>query len=605
MANPKRIQAQHARLRDDRAAVSDVIGAMLMVGMTVMAAVGFAVVLFAFEGPANQLHVDIELRTTPGADGSWDTGDERMELVHLGGEPLEQDRTTLSYTADGVSRSYTGTALGYSGSAFADDGDGRMTIGEAWQSPAAAPDYLTLAQDEGVSASLASAQEGSQLIASGTVTGGGILLTAGGGGSCSPDVTAPQVVLSHAPDVTSSSGLAGVLVTAAATDLCGPVDAAVAPRLWYRISPGPAPGPSSYTDLGAMTLGAGTTWTKTIPAPSGGWLFAWGQSLDFYVTGVKDTAAIPNTLFQSTTMTDSIDLVGESAFVQYANAVAGAFVVTAPFANMGANDGLDAQVLEACTGGPPVSNVQSLCGKTSGGVSVTSPELALTSNNQRSSMTGSGTAVHVTGFDVPGDPSSITAFAISLESQRGTGGSTNPNVQLEYQFDAACSGTWTTAGSTFGVTTTSDTTTTRSVSGTFTVVQIETLCVRARVTNAASRPLLTDALSVTVTYSGTTTTHDLNLELGWNGLDPLALNGLLEVDYRVASGETYTVEKFNGATWTACSGSLTSTAGTTYQCTMSLAELLGGSPLVRILGVSDSGAPSTLRLDHARMAVFT
>jgi hypothetical protein len=592
-------------LRQERAAISDVLGSLLMVGITVISAVGFGIVLLAFDGPPDQLHVDVELRTTPGADGLWETGDERMELVHMGGEPLDQDSTTLRYTADSVAHTYSGATLGYVGSAFEDDGNGLMTIGEAWQSPAAVADYLNVAQDEGVTAFLVSAEEQSRLIASGTVTGGGILLTAGSG-SCTPDITAPTVLLSNAPDLTSGSGSSAVTVTAVASDACGPVDVATAPHLWYRITPGPLPGPSSYTDAGAMTFQSGTTWTRNIAAPVGGWSLAWGQTLQYYVTGLKDTAAVPNTLSQSGTTSDAIALVGSSTFVEYANAVAGVFVTAAPFANMGADDGAEAQFLEACTGGPPVSNIQALCGRTTGGVSVSSPDFALASDNQRSTMTGSGTSVHVTGFDVPAVPSSITAFTISYEAQRGTGGATNPTVQLEYQFNSACSAAWTTAGSTFSISSTSDTTTTRVVTTgqPYTEAEIESLCVRARVTNAATRPLLTDTLSLTATYSGATTTYDVNLELGWNGL-PVGLTGLFELDYRVAAGETYTVEKYNGATWTACSGSLTSTTGTTFQCTLSLVELLSGSPLVRVLGTSDAGAPTTLRMDYARMVVFT
>lgn len=586
------------------AAVSDIIGSILLVGITVVAAAAFGIVLLAFDGPADQLHVDIELRTTPGADGLWDTGDERMELVHLGGEPLLQSQTTLTYTADGTQHRYSGSTLGYVGSAFADDGDGRMTIGEVWTSPAAAPDYLDVAQDEAVTASLVSSEDISQLVAAGTVTGGGIVLDTSV--SCTPDITDPTVVLSKTPtDLTSSSGTTAVVVTAVGSDACNAVDTTVAPHLWYRISPGPLPGPAAYTDAGAMTYVSGTTWTKTVTAPAGGWVLAWGQTLQLYVTGVKDTAPTPNTLTQSQTLSDAVDLVGSSHFVQTHDAIAGTFVSTAPFANLGANDNVEAQVLEACNAGAPISNVQSLCGSTAGGSGVTSAAQALRSDDLRSSNTGPGTAVQVSGFDVPGEPASITGFTISYEGQRGTGGSTNPTVQLEYQFDATCASAWTSAGSTFGVTTTSDSTTTRNVGGVVTIAEVESLCVRALVTNAANRPLLTDALTVSVTYSGATTTHDLNLELGWTSLNPLATSGLLDIEYNVASGESYTVEKFNGLTWTACAGAMTSTTAANFQCTLSLAELLVGSPLVRIVGTVDAGAASTLEIDYVRLAVFT
>jgi hypothetical protein len=585
------------------AGVTDIVGSVLLVGITVLAASGLGLLVLSFDGPADRLHVDVELRTVPGADGAWATGDERLQLVHLGGEALPRDGTRLTLEADGAGRTYQGGQLG---DAFA---DGELSIGEAWTSPASAADYLTVDQEEAVAAMLVYEREGGQLLASGAVSGGGIVPDVGGG-SCSPDVTAPTVALSHSPpDLTSASGTAAVTVTASATDACGPVDASVAPRLWYRIAPGPSPGPATFVDLGAMSPQAGATWTRSIPAPAGGWMFAWGQRLEFHVTGVQDTAPTPNVLLQGPTRSDTVELVGAAAFAHYPVAVAGTFAASAPFAAVQADDGVYAQVVEACTLGPPVSNAQTLCGSTAGGVSVTSASNALTSNDQRSSQTGSGTSVHATGFDVPqSTTATLSSFTISYEGQRGGGGATNPTVQLEYQFDPSCAGAWTAAGASFSVTGTADSTVTRTVTAgaPYDVAEIESLCVRARVTNAATRPLLTDALLVSVAYPSATTTYDLNVEFGWSNLAVSGSStGLLDVDHRVAAGESYTVQKFNGAAWVACPGTLSSTSGDLFRCTLTNAELQAGSPLVRIVGAADAGAPSALHLDAVRLAVFS
>ena len=220
------------------------------------------------------------------------------------------------------------------------------------------------------------------------------------------------------------------------------------------------------------------------------------------------------------TRSDEIELSGVASFASHANEVAGRFATAAPFSRVQADDGLSAQIVEACTGGAPASNVQALCGTTAGGVSVTSADQAIRSDDSRATTAGAGTSVHVTGFDVPqSTQATLSSFTIVHEGARGGGGSTNPTVQLEYQFDASCSGAWTAAGATFTLTSTSDATTTRTVSAgaPYAISQIESLCVRARVT-VADRSLLTDALSITVTYPGATTTYDLNTEFGWTGL---------------------------------------------------------------------------------------
>ncbi len=593
--------AQSPCFAGDGRAVSDVVGSVLLVGITVISAAGFGLLLFAFDGPPDTLHINLELRTDAGADGTWGTGDERFQVVHLGGEALARTGTTLSFTADGTTSTFAGTGLG---SAFS---DGELVIGEVWESPAST--LLVLDQDEGVETTLVESTGGSSaLLAAGTVTGGGIIVSTGGG-SCAPDTGDPTVAFVQSPtNLATSLGTTGLAVSIVASDACSAVDIATAPHLWYRISPGPLPGPSAFTDTGAMAFTSGTTWTKTLSAPTGGWLYAWGQTLQYYVTGVTDTATTPNVLSQSATRSDVVDLVGASAFVQSARLVAGAFEAVGPFANMQADDGTDARLLEACATGPPVAGVQTLCGTGTGGTSVTAPESALTSNDQRASMSGAGAAVYATGFDVPAEPTAISQFAINYEGQRGTGGAVDPVVQLEYQYGApACTGAWTSAGSAFTITSTSDTTTTRTVTtgAPFSAAQVESLCVRARIT-LGTRTLLTDALQVEVTYDPVSTpAHDLNVEVSWSGLDPLAVNGLVDIQYTAAAGESYTVEKYTGLTWTACSGTMASTSIANFQCPLSLAELLGGSPTLRILGASDAAATTTLRIDYVRVAVTT
>jgi FlaG/FlaF family flagellin (archaellin) len=599
-----------AALRQDQAAVSDVLGAILLVSITVASATAFGVVLLAFDGPSDVLRVSLEMRTTRGVDGAWGTGDERVELVHLGGEPMPASSTTVRFTADLVESSFSG-ASGLA-SAFS---DGELTIGEVWESPAST--VLDLDQEEPVDAQIVSGERrGTDLLASGTVTGGGIVLdVGGGGGGCSPDDDPPTVSISRSPsNLNTNSGTTAVAVTVTGADACGTVrmdnTAEFRPNLWYRISPGPLPGPTAYTDLGDMAVVPGpgsTSWTLNVPAPTGGWSLAWQQVLQVYVTGVTDTNG--NVLDQSSVSSDIIDLVGSSTFAEFPIAVAGQFLASAPFTNMAADDGLEAQYIEACTGGPPSANDQVLCAASATGVGVTSANLAVTSDNQRSSHSGVGSYVAVYGFDVPAAGATFTRFTATWEGQRSAGSGTNPTVQMEYILDAACpaTGIWATIGAPFSPTTSDTTVTSTAVSIGLTTIQVESLCVRARVTSG-TRAVLTDQVYITPRYSPPApTTYDLNLELGWSGLTvPASSTGLFEMEYRVGTGESYTVEKSNGAGgWTACTGAASSTTSTLYRCSLTFTELSSGSPSIRILGTVDAAAASTLRMDHARMVVFT
>src|SRR5688572_371431 len=87
-------------VRGDEAAVSDVLGSLLLVGITVVSAFGFGLLLLSFEGPSDTLHADLELRTDPGTNG-WGSGDETVQVVHLGGEDLEGGDLTIYFTVDG------------------------------------------------------------------------------------------------------------------------------------------------------------------------------------------------------------------------------------------------------------------------------------------------------------------------------------------------------------------------------------------------------------------------------------------------------------------------------------------------------------------------
>jgi FlaG/FlaF family flagellin (archaellin) len=105
-------------------AVADVVGSLLMVGMTVGMTVVLAFLLLTYDGPQPEPHVRLSLTVTPG-DGVWGNGDEQVRLAHLGGDALSDSAHVLVSTA-GCELDLTGPALG---GAFA---DGSLAVGEVW-----------------------------------------------------------------------------------------------------------------------------------------------------------------------------------------------------------------------------------------------------------------------------------------------------------------------------------------------------------------------------------------------------------------------------------------------------------------------------------------
>lgn len=150
---------------DSDEAVSDVVGAILLVGITVGMTVVLAVLLTVYDGPEAVPQADLAVSVVPGADGSWDTGDEQVRIRHLGGQPLKQT-TVVSVDIDGATTRLTGPALASRWS------DGRLTIGETWSWTPAAP--ASIAADDLVSVQVTGLGGGnSALLAALTVVPGG------------------------------------------------------------------------------------------------------------------------------------------------------------------------------------------------------------------------------------------------------------------------------------------------------------------------------------------------------------------------------------------------------------------------------------------------
>lgn len=271
-------------------AVSDVLGSILLVGITVVMAVVMAGLIFAFRGPENALHADLETRVDSG-DGIWNNGNERIQVVHLGGEALKTYTTRISYTISGTTTTWADATLG---SAFTDDGDGKFTIGEIWSSPTA----YSLLETTPVDILVVSGQEKpDRIVASAVVSGLGFI--GAGTGSCANDLQPPQVVAwSQVPANLQSIYVGTVQVTATVSDCTG-VNQAFPPTLTWGVFPGNSPSGTI-----TMTAQTGNRWTATIPTQV--WSLSAGKTLQYYLGPLRDLVNPPNILTQSPTQSDAL-----------------------------------------------------------------------------------------------------------------------------------------------------------------------------------------------------------------------------------------------------------------------------------------------------------
>ena len=113
------------RLAPSDGAVADVLGAILLVGLTVGMTVVLGGLLMTYDGPRATPHARLSITASPGA-GGWDTNDETIRVQHLGGDPLEAGTRVLIRINGVVVTDLSGAALG---DTFA---DGRLVVGETW-----------------------------------------------------------------------------------------------------------------------------------------------------------------------------------------------------------------------------------------------------------------------------------------------------------------------------------------------------------------------------------------------------------------------------------------------------------------------------------------
>lgn len=150
--------------RDERG-VSDLVGNILLVGITVLTAGVLAGIIFTRPPPQDQTVPDVLVSLNAGPDGMWSTGDENVSVTHRGGEVMRASESKINITGSTPSRTYAGSTLG---TAFA-TGPG-LTIGETWYSTS---QTFTIAQGTAATISVVLSQgSGSRLVTLAQLTAG-------------------------------------------------------------------------------------------------------------------------------------------------------------------------------------------------------------------------------------------------------------------------------------------------------------------------------------------------------------------------------------------------------------------------------------------------
>ena len=207
---------RNARFRRDDRAVSEIVGSVLLVSITVIMAAALGLTVFALTTPVDPVHANLSISLRPGANG-WQTGDESIVIQHLGGEGLTAGQTTVRYTLAGTRTDVTDSALG---SAFA---DGKFTIGETWS--------RTLTVPAGASVDV-------DVIVTTPGTATQVLATLQSDTTCTTDISPPFAIFTQLPTTLNSVTTGAIQVTATVDDLCSGVDTSVDPVFEFQVGSG-------------------------------------------------------------------------------------------------------------------------------------------------------------------------------------------------------------------------------------------------------------------------------------------------------------------------------------------------------------------------------
>ncbi len=571
-------------------AVADIMGSVLLVGITVAMTVGLSLMVANIPGPPDEMYAELKISAQPGPDGNWGTGDEVLQIRHLYGESLSESHAKVVYSVNGASTTIEKDALGFSDDSF--------DIGERWQHT------LVLQHNDDLVVNVVVPHgSGNRLM---TATN---IIT--GEANCSQDNDPPHPIVSQTPaNVEALTGTNGALISALIVDICSAVDPTVIPNLWYEVG--------TTTQTIQMTNVGTDRYEAIIPAPNGNWLTVVGQTLDYRVENMRDTLG---NLGNGPIVSDYIDPIPPNFhYVDGTTPIVGSIQ---DFANMqDPGDGGASATLAEGLGGSGSATTRLYANGLVSQQNWEKPERAHgggfeTDDSNAKYKFANDDPIRLTVMD-PG-PSTDAIQKVVLKGE---------GYQTLWQDDGWQLQACTSIGCTvisgiqdgWGIESTNavpipeavfsfDVSNLRPGGGSWTWTDIQNIEVIVTPRIVFSPPpgpgvapdgdWLLDAAWVEVTHGPG---YDMDIQLDWNGVTNAATH-TLELNYRVALGE-FQVEVWDGVAWNPrVADPLTATSFTKWSTGLSAAEYNSGDPLIRI--ASKNTQPSqqgTVTIDYARIA---
>jgi hypothetical protein len=559
-------------------AVSEVVGSILMVAITVLIAVALGFLVFSIGGPVATTHADLDVRVL-NPDGVWNTG-EKVSITHRGGQTLKSGDTTIIIRVGASTTVLTGGSLG---SAFS---DGKFNIGETWTRTM----NIQGGQLVTVDVVMRTSDGTSQVLA-------GTKLTSGPPDpACATDTTPPYIsIWTVSPSDVSYATTGAVQVIGLVTDACSAIDSSTTPNLYYRLNDGTNP---AYTNEGPMTLVSQDQWQGSIPVPPGGWGTQVNKTLQFYMGPLKDSKGNTG---DSVTRSDLIQSAAVTyTYVLNANPVAGT-VTNLADAQSATDGGLEALVKEKATTAPTTVTRHGSSTATGGATNPSNGRGApddvwarLNSNNNN---------LRVLGFAA--GTGTIQSVRIGYEGHyryESSSVSVNDEFKLYYKISGSTGST----SSAFIPNLSTDAqrfldiTSDRASWSWTDILNLEIWGEYAKVGAEDSIDFYIDSMWLETTSA--TTTYSTNVELNITGV-PSGNPYTLELLYRTKF-DTFRVEVFdpNTATWNTRGSTLTQTVATSWSYQLTVNEYAAGSPRIRIIDQTPAGtSQGEVYFDYVRV----
>ncbi len=281
-------------MRNDEWAVSDVLGNVLLIGITVTSFAALTFMVGQIPPPPDQVHAELSVEVQAGPDQSWSTGDELIVINHLYGESVPADESYVLLGINGATQRFSGAQLDFSG--------GLLDIGETWKRTALVGFNDEVSVDIGVLRS-----------------GGSTLLTSTriitGESNCASDNDPPHAIINQEPtNLEALTGTDPLIVTALLVDICSNVDGLNDPLFEYWFN-------TETHQSVVMTPLGGDTWRVELPAPNGDWLTRAGSTFSYTIALMADSLG---NVGSSPVIVDEVDpLPPDYYYVQNKTAILG------------------------------------------------------------------------------------------------------------------------------------------------------------------------------------------------------------------------------------------------------------------------------------------